>query len=215
MDLAVQESPGRQHHGARAELDADLRDGAHHAVALDHQVIDGLLEKPQIGLVLQLAANRCLIKNAVGLRPGGAHGRALGAVQDAELDAAFVGGQRHCAAHGVDFLDQVALADPADRRVAAHLAQGLDVVGQQQSLAVHARRGQCGLGAGMAATDHDHVKFLRVKHIHLSAPGKSGRYQFRFEAHGLRRQCLPAIRRHKQIDPRSLGRADMQGIHGA
>jgi hypothetical protein len=158
MDLAVQESPGRQHHGARAELDPNLRDGADHAVALHHQVVDRLLEQPEIGLVLQLAADRRLIKNAVGLRPGGAHGRALGAVQDAELDAAFVGGQRHRAAQGVHFLDQVALADAAYRGVAAHLAQGLDVVRQQQSLAAHAGRSQGGLGAGMAAADHDHVK---------------------------------------------------------
>jgi hypothetical protein len=53
VDLAVQESAGRQHDGAAAEADADLRDGADHAVALDHQVVDGLLEQRQVGLVLQ------------------------------------------------------------------------------------------------------------------------------------------------------------------
>jgi len=50
------------------------------------------------------------------------------------------------------------------RGVAAHLAQGLDVVRQQQRLAAHARRRQRRLGAGMATADDDHVKVLWVKH---------------------------------------------------
>ena len=77
VDLAVQESAGRQHHGARAEADADLRDGADHPVALDHQVVHGLLEQREVGLVLQPAADRRLVEDAVGLGPGGAHRRAL------------------------------------------------------------------------------------------------------------------------------------------
>ena len=140
VDAAVQESAGRQHHGARAEANADLRHGADHAVALDHQVIDGLLEQREVGLVFQPAADRRLVEDAVGLRPGGAHRRTLGAVEDAELDAGLVRGDRHGAAQRIDFLDQVALADAADRRVAAHLPQRLDVVGQQQGLAAHACR---------------------------------------------------------------------------
>ncbi|MNV68418.1 hypothetical protein D3C71_1612670 [compost metagenome] len=46
MDLAVEESAGREHHGARAKADADLGHGADHAVAFDHEVIDSLLEQP-------------------------------------------------------------------------------------------------------------------------------------------------------------------------
>jgi type IV pilus assembly protein PilO len=40
---------------------------------------------------------------------------------------------RHQAAEGVDLLDQMALADTADGRVARHLAQGLDVLRQQKA----------------------------------------------------------------------------------
>jgi len=46
--------------------------------------------------------------------------------------------------------------------------QGLDVVAEQQGLAAHARAGQRRLGAGMAAADHDHVKFGWIKHIEKS-----------------------------------------------
>ena len=44
----------------------------------------------------------------------------------------LVGGDRHRTAQRVDLLDEVSLADAADRRVARHLPERLDVVGEQQ-----------------------------------------------------------------------------------
>ena len=162
VDAPVQKGAGRQHHRAAAEGDAHLRDGADHVPALQQQVVHRLLEQPQVRLVLQPAADGGLVQHAVGLRPGGAHRRALAAVEDAELDARLVGGQRHGAAQGIDLLHQVALADAADAGVAAHRAQGFDVVRQQQRLRAHARGGQRRLGAGVAATDDDDVEMLRM-----------------------------------------------------
>ena len=164
MDAAVEKGAGRQHHGTATEANTDLRDHTGHAVAFDDDIVHRLLEQPQVGLVLQPAADGRAVQHPVGLRARGAHRRALAAVEDAELDAGFVGGRRHRAAQRVDLLDQMALADAADRRVAAHLPQRLDVVRQQQRAAAHARRGQRGLGAGMAATDDDHVELPRVEH---------------------------------------------------
>jgi hypothetical protein len=91
MDLAVQEGAGSQHHGAAAKTDAGLRHRADHPVTLDHEVVHRLLEQAQVGLVLQPVPDGRLVENAVGLRPGRAHGRALAGVEDPELDAAFVG----------------------------------------------------------------------------------------------------------------------------
>ena len=71
---------------------------------------------------------------------------------------AAIGRARHGAAERVDLLDQVALADAADGRVAAHLAERLDALREQQRARTHARSGQRGLGAGVAAADHDDVK---------------------------------------------------------
>ena len=122
MDLAVQKSPGRQHHRAAAKADTHLRHGAHHPVALHHQIVHRLLEQPQVRLVLDHAANRGLVQNPVCLGTGGAHGGAFARIQNAELDTAFIGGQRHRAAHRIDLFDQMALANTAYRRVAAHLA---------------------------------------------------------------------------------------------
>ncbi len=164
VDKSAEEGAGGQHHVVRMEAQTHLGHHAADLILLDDQVVAGLLEYPQVGLVLQCLAHRGLVEDAVGLCTRGAYGRALAAVQDAELDAAFVGGQRHGAAQGIDFLDQMALADPADGGVAAHLAQGFHIVGQQQRLHAHACSRECGLGAGMAAADHDHVKTGREIH---------------------------------------------------
>ncbi len=59
------------------------------------------------------------------------------------------------------------LADAADGRVAAHLAQGFDIVGEQQGLDPHACCSQCRFGTGMAAADHDHIETGWEIHVHL------------------------------------------------
>ena len=157
VDLAGQEGAGGQHHGGRAEAQAGLGDRPAYGIAFDDQVIDGRLEHGEVGLGLDDLADRHPVEIAVGLAAGGAHGRALGGVEGAPLDAGAVGGMRHRAAQGIDLLDQMALADPADGRVAAHRADGLDVVGQQQGARTAACGRQRGLGAGVAAADDDHV----------------------------------------------------------
>ena len=69
----------------------------------------------------------------------------------------LVGRERHRAAERVDLLDQMPLADAADRGIAAHLPQRLDVMREQQRAPPHARGRERRLGAGVAAADHDHV----------------------------------------------------------
>ena len=118
-----------------AELGDDAGDAGVGAVAIEGQVVDRLLEQREVGMVFEAGADRLLVEQPVGLRARRAHRRALAGIQYAELDAGLVGGERHRAAQRVDFLDEVALADPADRRIARHLPQGFDVVRQQQRAA--------------------------------------------------------------------------------
>ena len=160
VDQPRQERAGRQHHRARCEAHADLRHGAGHAIAVEHQIVDRLLENAQVRLVLEPRADRLPIQHAVGLRARRAHRGPFARVEDPELDAGFVRGGRHRAAQRIDLLDQVAFADAADRRVARHLPQRFDVVRQQQRRAAHARAGQRRLGAGMAAADDDYIIFF-------------------------------------------------------
>ena len=166
VDQARQEGPRGQHHRAGLEAQADLRDHAGHPVALQDQVVNRLLEHSQIGLVLDTAADGLAIKDTIGLGTGRTHCRTFPRIEDSELDTGLVGGRRHRPAQRVDFLDQMALADTADRGIAGHLAQCFDTMGQQQRTATHARAGERSLGAGMTATDDDYVKFFReLRHI--------------------------------------------------
>ena len=109
-------------------------------------------------------ADSLLVQQTVGLSARRTNGRALRRIQDAELNTALVRRGRHCAAERVDFLDQMAFANAANRRIAAHLAEGFDVVRQQERRVTHARRSQSGFGAGMTAAYDDYVKFCGKEH---------------------------------------------------
>ena len=74
----------------------------------------------------------------VRLRPRPPDGRALGAVEHAELDAGGVGGDAHQPAEGVDLADHLPLGQPADGGVAGHLRRCL--VGSSVTSATDAPR---------------------------------------------------------------------------
>ena len=86
----------------------------------------------EIGLRRERRLHRLAIELAVGLGARPAHGRALAAVEQAELDAGRIRDPAHQAVQRIDLAHQMALADPADRGIAGHLADGLELVRQQQ-----------------------------------------------------------------------------------
>jgi hypothetical protein len=132
MNQAVEEGAGSQNHRTRSKAHSQLGHDTGDMVAIEHQVVTCLREDHQIGLVLDATADRLSVQHAICLRTGRAHRRPLARIENPELDARFIGGRRHRPAQGVDFLDQMPLADTADRRVAAHRTECLEVVRQQQ-----------------------------------------------------------------------------------
>ena len=112
----------------------------------------------------QQGTYRRFIQRAIGLGTGGTHGRTFAAVQNAPLNAGFVGTTGHDAIEGVDFLHQMAFANTADGRIAGHLAQGLDVMGQEQCPAAYAGGRKRCFGAGMATTNHDDIERNWIAH---------------------------------------------------
>ena len=169
MHQAIEKGARGQHHGGGLEAHPDLGDDAGDAIAHHGEIIHPLLEQPQIGLVFQAPANRRLVQHAVSLGARGPYRRPFGGVEGAELDAGFVRGCRHRAAKGVDFLHQMALADAADGRIAAHRTEGLDVVRQQQRACAHARRRKRSFGPGVTAADHNDIETGGVEHEALRA----------------------------------------------
>ncbi len=124
------------------------------------QIVGFRFDDGEIGRFLDRPLHGRRIELAVGLSTGTADGRALAAVQNPELDAALVGDPAHQAVQGVDLPDQMALAEPADRRVTGHRADGRKPVRDQRRRRAHARGRRRGLAAGMSATDHDDIETL-------------------------------------------------------
>jgi hypothetical protein len=104
----------------RRKAHAELGHHTGDAVAVQDQVVTGLRENRQVGLVFQAAANRLPIQYTIGLRARRAHRRSLARIENPELDARFIDGLGHGAAQCIDLLDQMPLANAADRWVAAH-----------------------------------------------------------------------------------------------
>ena len=139
----------RGHRPSLTPVDPAIGDRQIVGLAFDHGQIGGLADRPLHGGGVELA---------VGLRARAAHRRALAAVEHAELDAALVGDPAHQAVERVDLADQMALAEPADRRIAGHGADGREPMRHQRGFRAHARRRGRGFTAGVAAADHDDVE---------------------------------------------------------
>ena len=98
------------------------------------------------------------------MRPSRTYRRSLRSIQDSKVNACFVSRRRHGSTKRVDFLDEMALSNPADRGVAAHLPERLEAVGQQQRRRAHACGRERGLGTGMTAADDDDIESFREQH---------------------------------------------------
>jgi len=164
MNFAVEEGAGGQHDCFSHEADTELRHGADDALALDDQVVAGLGKDGQIRLIFESTADGLLVQHTVGLGTGGAHGRAFRGIEDAELDAGLVGRRSHRPAQRIDFAHQMPLTDTANRRVAAHCPERVEVVRQQQRIRPRPRRGKRSLGAGVAAADDDDIETGGIEH---------------------------------------------------
>ena len=74
------------------------------------------------------------------------------------MNARLVGGPGHDTAHGIDFTRQMAFADAANRRIAAHLTDCFDILRQQRRASTHASRRAGSFRTGVATTDDNDIK---------------------------------------------------------
>ena len=158
MDEAAQKGAGGENHRAAGNLAPVGEFDAADAAVRDDQVVGLGLDHLEIRRFANRRLHRRRIELAVGLRARAAHGRALAAVQNAELDAALVGDAAHQAVQSIDFPHQMALAEPADGRIARHGADGGESMRDQRRLRAHAGGRGRGFTAGVAAANHDNVE---------------------------------------------------------
>jgi len=164
MNLPVEKGPGSQHHGAGTNLNAVAGYDAGYTPAFNSNVINGLLKDGKAGLILNRFANRLTIKHPVSLRPCGAHSGPFSRVQDAKLDACPVSRFSHHPVKGVNFPDDVAFPNAADRRITGHLADSFDRMGNEQRLRTGAGGRQRGLRSSVSATNYDDVEIFGILH---------------------------------------------------
>ena len=158
MDDTFEEGAGGQHHAARRPAPPVIRrHAAHMSGVVDEQVFDRGGLNGQIGLLGQRGLHGLSVKPAVALGARAAHGGPLGPVEQAELNARGIGHTAHQPVERIDFADQMALAESANRRIAGHFANGFDTVGQEQGTRAKARGRRRSLTARVPAPDNNDI----------------------------------------------------------
>ena len=153
----AQERAGGQDRGSRSPLGTVLQAHAAHmilaGVLLDDQTRHGATDQLDAVGGPDLARGFLAIEVTIGLAARRAHGSALARVEHPELDPGRVGHAPHRPTERND----LALAEPPDRGVAAHLTDLVQVEGHQRHARTQARGSQGRLDARMPAADDDHV----------------------------------------------------------
>src|SRR5438445_7353098 len=123
------------------------------------------LSQIEVRLPLTYPLESELIRLFVALSPGRPYGRSLLGVEHPELQASHIGGLAHLTAECIDFPCEMSLCQPPNCGITRHLANGIYIGCQQQSLTAHSSRSQCRLDASVTGTDNnDIVPFGIDKH---------------------------------------------------
>ncbi len=158
MQLTVEKRAGRQYDCPRLYSEPHLRHDARGALPFEQHILDALLQQREPRLGIEKRAYGLTVEDAVGLRARCANGRPFARVQRSEMYAGPVDGTGHDAAERVDLAREMPLADPADRRVTAHVTERVEILCEQQGTRPATGSSQRRLGAGVAATDDDAIE---------------------------------------------------------
>ena len=131
---------------------------AGHAAIGNDEIVGFGLDDRQVRSRANRLLHRSRVELAVSLGARAAHRRALAAIEHPELNAAAVGHPAHQPVERIDLADQMALAEPADRRVARHRADGREAVGDERGSRAHARGRGRSLAARVPAADDDDIE---------------------------------------------------------
>ena len=156
-----QEGAGRHHDTGRVDRAAIPEGQTIDAPAIvEDQIFDPAFDNHEVDIFLQNFLHREAIELAVGLRARAANSGPFRAVQHPELDTGAIDHPGHHAVKRIDFADDVALAEAANRRIARHLTNRGALVGHQRRARADPRRGGRSLAARMPAADDDDVEAI-------------------------------------------------------
>lgn len=126
-------------------------------MAFDEESFDDFLAKSEVGCFVQQVSDFELVGLLVGLGSRPVHGGAFPPIEDSELNSGGIDGSAHQAIESIDLADELAFTDTTDRRIAAHLADGIEVRRKQERAGTEASCCRSRLGAGVTSADDNHV----------------------------------------------------------
>ena len=155
MDETAQEGARGEQHVIGEKFLAELGAHADDFAVFRKNVGNHVLPDGEAFLREHVALDRGKIGFAVYLGAAGAHGRALAGVQNAELNAGFVGPFAHAAAEGVDFAHQMPLGQTADGGIAGKMTDAVHVAGDDEHVVAQTGERHGRFTAGVSGPDDD------------------------------------------------------------
>jgi len=160
MHHATQKSARGQHHRRRRHLIAGGQFDARGAAGRGNDIRYLAFDHRKAVAMIERLLDRGAIQRAVALCSRPLHRRTLAPVQQPELDAGTIRRARHYAVQGVDFAHQMALAKPADCRIAGHHADPRPVVGDERHTCTSSDCRMRGFRPGVATANNENIERL-------------------------------------------------------
>ena len=158
MDQALQERARGDDDGAAAKFPPACGDHARRCAILDDEVLHWLPDHFKIRLREDRLLHMSAIELSVRLRPRTLDSRSLGAVEHAELDARLVDHAPHQTVERIDLAHEMPFAQTADRRIAGHLADSLELMRNERRARAHAGGRSGRLAPGVPASHNNDVE---------------------------------------------------------
>ena len=156
----AQEGARRDHHRAGTNLTPIREPHTPHAVTLQQQPLGRSLNQIDPRAAHRLGRRlTVLVPITLATRPP--HRRALAPSEHLELDPRLIRQAPHGPSQRIDLTHDLALAEPADGGVAAHLAEFVEAEGDEGDGAAEAAGGEGGFEAGVATADDGDVGGVR------------------------------------------------------
>ena len=132
MDQTTQKGPRCKNDATAGDcLSSSRHNGLNVPLIIKRQIFNGTGLYCQAGLFSQYGLHGGTVKFAIRLRPWAPHSRALAEIQHTELNAGPIGNTPHHAVQRINLTHQVTLGQPADRGIAGHFSDCLNLMGQQ------------------------------------------------------------------------------------
>jgi hypothetical protein len=167
MNEPIQKSSGRDHNGVRSKTATIFQHDPSESSLIEHKIDDFSLPQMEIRGRFKRAPHLGAIAHAIRLCPWGLNRRPPRAVEQTKLDSSAVDDATHDAAERVNLADEMTFRDPANRRIARHLADEVEVQSDQPGFRAESRRGRRRLTTRMAGADHDYIECFVKRHDYL------------------------------------------------